>query len=274
MAGFEGERIEPEQTFNMPLQDQNIVLENIDDFFLRIIKAADDFFFQQGNALTQSGQRCFEFVGNVPQRLLTACFQLVETLTQPVEAVTNAAQVGRAANFDRIVETAFAQAGDRRLQFFDRARQPAAHEQCDDKSANETGDNRSGHLNAVLLEFCANRRVLFINPLAILPVDRTVDLVKAIQRRLQCFGRFGVAELAAKVAQCGRPVVDGSLRRQTGNLTQARNGSKATIGVGVEAHQQRGILEYDELAYCSFEVNGALREFLHRIVELQGVIAG
>ena len=94
MAGFEGERIKPKQVFNMPLQDQDIVLEDINDFFLRIIKAADDFFFQQGNALTQSGQRCFEFVGNVPQRLLTACFQLVETLTQPVEAVTDAAQVG------------------------------------------------------------------------------------------------------------------------------------------------------------------------------------
>ena len=124
----------------------------------------------------------------MPQGLLASGLELFEAKPQPVETMADAVQVSRSAHLDRFVKTSFAQAVDRFLQFFDGAGQPTAHGQRDEECADAAGGDESRQLHAVLLQFRSDRCVLFIDPLAVFPVERSVDFVQAVERRQKTVG--------------------------------------------------------------------------------------
>ena len=197
-AALERRRVEAEQAFDLPLQADHVVLQDIDHLTLGDAELPRNLLPQQRHPLAQRGQRRFEFVRNVAQGALAVGLQFGQSLPEPVQLPPQLPEVGRSADHDRFVETLFAKAGNRLLQIAQRTHQPPAHGQHDQERPGQRHGNLPAEAQAAGLQLGQKLAVLGIDPMLAGRLQQTVQVGQAPHHRHQIVSRHTLIETAAQ----------------------------------------------------------------------------
>src|SRR5690606_26842894 len=139
--GF-GRRVEHRETFRVMLQqltDQRgetltVVMLNSQDVLLPRIQSTHNTFTQQRRTFLNRGERCFQFVRHVTEKIAALLFEQLQTFAQPVETLTQLHEVSWSRDLHWRTNAPVTQAVDGTIYLSERTRDECGEDTCHHQS--------------------------------------------------------------------------------------------------------------------------------------------